>query len=944
MSDPPFPTRGREAAGLYLSRGWQPIRLDGPRAKEVTRKGWRDERVSADANLGQFDGTNVGLRLGLPDAGRLVDADLDCREAVAAAPFLLPDTGLVSGRRSNPRSHYWYLCPTPPARTEKFKDEAGDMLIELRSGGEMTVVPPSTNPGDEDNGHIPEAVEWCRFGEPAAVPADELRRAVAAVAGAALLARNWPRKGRHDAALVVAGALLRSGWTPDRVKALLEAVCAAARDTELANRLACVDATAERQADPGARVSGWPKLAELFGEPVTARLGDWLVPTPKGAFGQGKPGASGRAAPPTAPHVPLPPYRPFPVEVMPGPWADFCRAGGRVLKCDSGFVALPALAVLASAVGMTRRIDLGGEWTEPAVFWCCDVGESGGRKSPAAELSARLAVARQKKLLAEYKAAADAHQQEAADRRRQRREEGGRKGGGKDDDDPPPPKLARVAVSDITIEKLSSLLDDNPRGLLLYRDELAGWLGSFGRYKGKGGGTDEPNWLSIHRADAVIYDRKTGDKITVFVPHAAVSVSGTIQPGKLRRLLGPELMESGFAARVLFCYPPRTPKEYVEGGIAATVKAAAERSLAALYDLAPGVDADGLPAPVLVRLSAPALARWKRFVGEWGQRQFDTDGDLAADLAKLEGYAARFALLHHLVEAGPGADAAPVRVASVEAGIRLVGWAAYETARIYHTLHESEEAADLRRLAELAHRLARRSATNDRLTARDLQRANGAKYPNQHAATAALDSLAAAGVGEWGPEPVADGPGLIRCRPFVLRPSTDKSDRTPDDEADGFDFDFGGPPDTAPDGQALAPQATGASPAATHDTAAGSDPSRDVAPRDLSDSSGVGYESGASTESAREPVLDAVVTPDPDAGSVGSTVVTDPAGLGAVEAAVRAAAVIGLDTETTGLDPRADRLRLLSLHTPAGTFLVDCFAVNPAPLFDALAAVEMVGA
>jgi DNA polymerase-1 len=52
---------------------------------------------------------------------------------------------------------------------------------------------------------------------------------------------------------------------------------------------------------------------------------------------------------------------------------------------------------------------------------------------------------------------------------------------------------------------------------------------------------------------------------------------------------------------------------------------------------------------------------------------------------------------------------------------------------------------------------------------------------------------------------------------------------------------------------------------------------------------------------------------------------------------------VGLDVETTGLDPRANRVRLLSLAVPGGddgsptTFLIDCFAVEPSPLWGALA-------
>src|SRR5262249_55493559 len=70
--------------------------------------------------------------------------------------------------------------------------------------------------------------------------------------------------------------------------------------------------------------------------------------------------------------------------------------------------------------------------------------------------------------------------------------------------------------------------------------------------------------------------------------------------------------------------------------------------------------------------------------------------------------------------------------------------------------------------------------------------------------------------------------------------------------------------------------------------------------------------------------------------------VRDDAGLQTVLAALDDAGVVALDTETSGLDPRRDRLRLLSLALPTvdgGTFayLVDCFAVDPAPLLERLA-------
>jgi DNA polymerase-1 len=78
----------------------------------------------------------------------------------------------------------------------------------------------------------------------------------------------------------------------------------------------------------------------------------------------------------------------------------------------------------------------------------------------------------------------------------------------------------------------------------------------------------------------------------------------------------------------------------------------------------------------------------------------------------------------------------------------------------------------------------------------------------------------------------------------------------------------------------------------------------------------------------------------PPAG--GWVLVSEPTGLTAVFNAVEGSSLVALDTETTGLDPRRDRVRLLSLATGRGTFLVDCFAVNPEPLFPLLAGRKLV--
>jgi hypothetical protein len=76
--------------------------------------------------------------------------------------------------------------------------------------------------------------------------------------------------------------------------------------------------------------------------------------------------------------------------------------------------------------------------------------------------------------------------------------------------------------------------------------------------------------------------------------------------------------------------------------------------------------------------------------------------------------------------------------------------------------------------------------------------------------------------------------------------------------------------------------------------------------------------------------------------------VTDAAGLIAVATSVGSVQRIGLDLETTGLNPARNRIRLLSLATGADTFVIDLFTLADsvralAPLFAVLAEKEIVG-
>ena len=100
-----FRERVLRQARAFLLRFWFVIPIP-PKQKAPRIRKWTEIRLKisdlADA-FGPHD--NIGCLLGEPSGG-LIDVDLDCIEAIAAAPYFLPPTDRIHGRKSKPESHY----------------------------------------------------------------------------------------------------------------------------------------------------------------------------------------------------------------------------------------------------------------------------------------------------------------------------------------------------------------------------------------------------------------------------------------------------------------------------------------------------------------------------------------------------------------------------------------------------------------------------------------------------------------------------------------------------------------------------------------------------------------------------------------------------------------------------------------------------------------------
>ncbi|WP_273843177.1 AAA family ATPase [Rubrobacter calidifluminis] len=251
-------------ARRYLERGFAVVPIPaGEKAPRIP--GWQELRLKPEDLPKHFsNGANIGLLLGKASNG-LADIDLDAEKVLKIAPRFLPPT-LTSGRDSRPHSHWWYCSPGAASRDWKAPD--GAKLVELRSTGRQTVVPPSVHPSGE-------RYVW-HGGELQEIGAEELHRRCRELATAALIARHVPPHrdagggGRHEFALALAGFLLRPGRLDAELveKLLLAAWDAAGFPDERARREAHGDiqrivSDTARKIAAGDPATGGPALEEM---------------------------------------------------------------------------------------------------------------------------------------------------------------------------------------------------------------------------------------------------------------------------------------------------------------------------------------------------------------------------------------------------------------------------------------------------------------------------------------------------------------------------------------------------------------------------------------------------------------------------------------------------------------------------------------------------------
>lgn len=331
------------------------------------------------------------------------------------------------------------------------------------------------------------------------------------------------------------------------------------------------------------------------------------------------------------------------------------------------YTAAALLAAAASVIGNSRLVSPWEGWQEPACLWTALIGNPSSGKSPALKpfidaikaIEANEAGDFENERLT-WEAASEFAKQarEAWEKKVKKAFTDGAEPPAlpKEAIQPPEPIRPRILVSDTTPEALATILAGASRGLLSYRDELSGWLGSFDRYTGAQ--AERPFWLESFGGRPYIVDRvKFGAPLVI--PRLLISVLGGIQPDKLTSLLlsGDD---DGLCARMLMVWPdpipPRRPT-------ASAKTDQIQKSLGRLHSLNMGTGQDGAKHPIPLLLEDDAA----RYFHEWRldhyTRTIEIGGLLGGHFGKYPGVMLRIALvLEHLWWSSVSDSAAPASV------------------------------------------------------------------------------------------------------------------------------------------------------------------------------------------------------------------------------------------------------------------------------------------
>jgi len=444
--------------------------------------------------------------------------------------------------------------------------------------------------------------------------------------------------------------------------------------------------------------------------------------------------------------------------IIPEPLKGWMMDVSERLQIPSCYSTATALVALASIIG--RKIGIHPKkkdaWLVVPNLWGAIVGRPSLMKSPAVAEAIRPlnhlvaeAIKAHKQSMREHEMdleVARAKQSALKDKLKQAAKNGDDLGQfrGEAVDLPKPPILKRYRTEDPTVEKLGEILLENPNGILVYRDELSGWLYSLEKQGREG---DRAFYLESWNGTGSFTVDRIG-RGTLHIPALCLSLFGSIQPGPLSAYVYAAtkggLGDDGLMQRFQMLVWPDAPSTW--RNVDRWPNSAAKDRAYEIFKKLDALDAQSVGATQGEYGDIPGLrfsdAAQELFNGwreelEMRLRSRELHPALEAHLAKYRSLMPSLALIFHLVELADGK--ANGNTVGHETAAQAAAWCEFlesHAARLYASAQDPGIAS----ARELLRHIERGDLT-DGFTHRDIYRKGWSRLANPDESQAAMKIL-----------------------------------------------------------------------------------------------------------------------------------------------------------------------------------------------------------
>jgi len=368
----------------------------------------------------------------------------------------------------------------------------------------------------------------------------------------------------------------------------------------------------------------------------------------------------------------LPPVPKLDSSLIPASFRDLVEGRAESLQCPIEFVAVPMIAAAGGVIGKQLAIQIKPGWRETPILNAGIVGRPSTHKSPALQPTMMILNQLEKRQREAWQEETKLHaierevQQATAKSAKQRAVTAMNKGDkGKarqllsealeEPDTPPEPRLV---ITDSTTEKVGMIAEGNPRGLILFRDELAGWLATLDQ---RGRENDRTFYLESWNGNIVVNVDRVG-RGSLRIEGLAITIIGGIQPGKLeayvRGAVQGGMSDDGLIQRLQMSVYPDVPSSW-RWSEAETDPGAYQQAFQTFERLESlDLDATGAEgnATKFLRFTEDAQALFIEWMTKLTLRlRSDSESPhMESHLAKYPALAARLSLVLHLADGNTG--------------------------------------------------------------------------------------------------------------------------------------------------------------------------------------------------------------------------------------------------------------------------------------------------